>query len=85
MLFSHLVAVVITALVLRRGEELVLGIRTRLGSVFAIRFGDVQLPALTPVVVRAVVRPTSLRNLPVLAGAVTRRGPPLMLAVGLFA
>jgi hypothetical protein len=85
MFFSHLVAVVITALLLRRGEELVLGIRTRLASFFAVRFGEVRLPALSPLVARVVVHPTSLRNLPVMAGAVTRRGPPLTPAVGLFA
>lgn len=85
MFFAHVIAVVITALILRRGEDLVLGIRTRLASTFAVRFGSVRLPALRPLLVRAVARPESLRHLPVLAGAVTRRGPPLMRAVCLHA
>jgi hypothetical protein len=85
MFFSHLMAVVITALVLRRGEELVLGIRNRLATALAIRFGEIRLPAPRPLVVPVVARPATLRHLSVLAGAVTRRGPPLMLAVGLQA
>jgi hypothetical protein len=85
MFFSHVVAVAITALVLRRGEELVLGIRTRLACALTTRFHDVRLPALRPLVVRVLARPTTLVPMPVLAGAVTRRGPPVVAAVRRYA
>jgi hypothetical protein len=84
MFFSHVTAVVVTALVLRRGEEFVLAIRARLATALFFGFREVRLPALGQLVVRAVARPESLRHLPALAGAVTRRGPPLMCAAPLF-
>jgi hypothetical protein len=85
MLFSHFLAVVVTAFLLRRGEDFVLGIRARLASALFTVVADVCVPAPAPRLVAVATRPATLRVLSDSLGAVTRRGPPWTAAVRLYA